>query len=180
MSENGRKLQSAAVIIGIVEILAVICIGIVLWVQLKGWIGLVSFIVTAGLGGLIAYTQIMLLSCVGEMTEYSAIQLNLLKQLSKTIADLNIQPAPTQLPSKDLKSDHSSKRIVSEQIIKESDTDQNPKKDRSGNILYFDTRSSGTVTCLMCGTSQDTTNNKCISCNCKFIYKDDPYKQRKS
>ncbi len=170
MSKNGQKLQSAAIIIGTIEIIIVIIVGALLWMQLKGWIGFLCFFGIAGLGGLYAYAQMMLLSCVGELTDLSARQLDILKSIKLSASAKKTPTQSNKMNTNDNASEANEHDDEAQSLDSSEDTLQ---KDFSKSNAYFTSRSLGQIECPMCGKKQSTKSNHCIICSCNFVFKDE-------
>jgi hypothetical protein len=172
-SKNGAKLQEAAGIIGVVEVVISIIAGITLWVTLKGVTGLITAVVIAGFGCLSAWMSMLLMSCVGEMTENSAIQIGLLKKLIgdgtdkrplsgySGTAPITYTSESSTIPVTTLSSP--TPEPHHDQVVVE------PNK----KTATFESRSIKTIQCPICHKSQMATRESCYSCGCQFIFKDE-------
>ncbi len=189
MSTNGRRLEDVVSYIAGLITFCLIIIGVIIFVFLynsnlvSAGIAFLLALVIVAPGLIIIWTIKLFFGCIGEMTECTAVQLDVLKKLAQTTSEIKkllvevpasaAAPVPTPAPTN---SNETNKQSESNEVDKDIDTQTEVEKappNKEHCSLYYDSRSLGTIECMLCDTVQDTTNDRCIYCRCKFIYKDE-------
>ena len=172
MSDNSQKLKNAAEVIGTIEIIICIFSGIVAWFLLKGWVGFLVFVAVTGLGSLLAWTFMYLLGCIGEITEYSALQFDLLKTMAQSIPHANhAAQAHAGDKTENIEQSEEQPIVTDEKLAAGPQDGDHPNRSRC--TIYFESRKLKTITCTLCEKSQAATRDTCFNCGCRFIYNDE-------
>jgi len=155
---NGEKLKSAASIICMIEIICIVITGILAGVLIRGIVGIVCAAVVIGMGCLIAWAMMLLLVCIGEISENSTKQTTLLQ----LIFDKSFVAQPTAAVKDNV--------IHSERVeAAGAPVDNEPVL----NTASFESRSDNLLECPVCHKTQLANRSKCFSCGCIFTYKNE-------
>jgi hypothetical protein len=162
-SSSGSGLSRIAGIYCAIQVFASIAAGIAIFATNVSLIGFVWAAVIVAIGIVTAILIGRFMDCIGEMTDNSAETKRLMGQLQIAAA---APPQANKTPAE----------FTSDQTPDGKATDipeNSDKKDNSNNKLYFDSRTSSIVKCLLCEAEQLGNRDFCCRCKCQFLYRDE-------